>query len=72
MIPSTLQLVSYLYFQHRPLHLTVGSLSVGCESLLRVNVKKSVGLRPYSQLECSAAQLTESSSKGQCVGGAEN
>ena len=61
----TLQLVSYLHFQHRPLSFT-GSLGVGCESLLKVKVKDSVGLRPYSQLECSAAQLTESKGKGQC------
>ena len=39
---------------------------MGCESLLKVKVKDSVGLRPYSQLECSAAQLTESKGKGQC------
>ena len=65
LIPPTLQLVSYLHFQHRPLSFT-GSLGVGCESLLKVKVKDSVGLRPYSQLECSAAQLTESKGKGQC------
>ena len=62
---ATLQLVSCLHFQHRPLSFT-GSLGVGCESLLKVKVKDSVGLRPYSQLECSAAQLTESKGKGQC------
>ena len=58
-------LLSPLHFQHRPLSFT-GSLGVGCESLLKVKVKDSVGLRPYSQLECSAAQLTESKGKGQC------
>ena len=61
----TLHIVRNLYFQHRPLSFT-GSLGVGCESLLKVKVKDSVGLRPYSQLECSTAQLTESKGKGQC------
>ena len=61
----TLHIVRNLYFQHSPPFLT-GSLSVECQSLLKVKVKDSVGLRPYSQLECSAAQLTESKGKGQC------
>ena len=62
---ATLHIVRNLYFQHSPPFLT-GSLSVECQSLLKVKVKDSVGLRPYSQLECSAAQLTESKGKGQC------
>ena len=60
---TTLHTVRNLYFQHSSPFLT-GSLSVECQSLLKVKVKDSVGLRPYSQLECSAAQLTESKGKG--------
>ena len=70
-LPATLHIVRNLYFQHSPPCLT-GSLSVECQSLLRVKVKDSVGLRPYSQLECSVAQLTVQVKVKDSAGRAEN